>query len=117
MNGNLALKRQEKFYEIECPVRAEIRDRPNGAGAEEGRLRQIGVRSALCTFSRPMAAGTHVALNIYFSNPGRAPTVVVFDAVVSNAEKLPPYATTLRFRGRAKFLQNQLGDLLGDISG
>lgn len=118
MNGMPALKartkRPGKFYEIECPVRVEIHDRPNGSGTEEGRLRQIGVRSARCTFSRPLTTKTHVALHVYFPHPGGRPTVVVFDAVVIHAAKLPPYATTLRFRGGARFLRNQLGDLLGD---
>jgi hypothetical protein len=109
-------KRQQKFYEISCPVKAELRDRPNGKGMEEGQLRRIGVRSARCYFTRPITTKTHVALHVYFPHPGGRPTIVVFDAVVIRVGKLPPYATTLRFRGGARFLRNQLGDLLGDYT-
>jgi hypothetical protein len=107
-------KRRDRLYEIDCPVKAEVRDRPDGSGMEEGRLRQIGLRSAQCYFTRPMTAKAHLALHVYFPHPGGRSTIVVFDAVVTRAAKLPPYATTLRFRGGARFLRNQLGDLLGD---
>ncbi len=120
MNGmplRRSAKRQERFYEIDCPVKAEVQDRPNGSGMEQGRLCQIGVRSARCYFMRPITAKTHLVLHVYFPHPRGKPTVVVFDAVVTRVGKLPPYATTLRFQGGARFLRDQLEDLLGDSTG
>jgi hypothetical protein len=64
-----------------------------------------------------MTTKAGVTLHVYFEESGSEPTVVIFEAVVTHAERLPPYATTLRFRGAARFLRNQLGDLLRDSTG
>ena len=107
-------KREEKVFEIDCPVAAEIRERPNGSCVEKGRLQEIGIHGARCCFTRPIPANTRVMLHVYFPHPGDRDMTVVFDAVVTRVEERPPYATTLCFRGGAKFLRNRFRDLLAD---
>jgi hypothetical protein len=107
-------KRKEKVFEIDCPVAAQIGERPNGGAIEEGRLQEISIHGARCRFTRPIPAEARVMLHVYFPHPGGTHTTVVFDAVVTSVAEGPPYAVTLRFRGGAKVLRNRFRDLMTD---
>lgn len=110
-------KAVERVYEIDCPVIVETEAGSDAGGWAHGRLREIGIRGARCSFMSPLVPNQQVTLHVCFSHPGGKLTEVLFPAVVTDCRTEPPYEAALRFEGNARFLRNRIGDLFGESPG
>ena len=105
--------REERRFEIRCPVTVHLSNGPNHQTEMQGVLYDIGVGGARIALEQPLVPGTRIVLLVHFQTPDKQVTTIRFEGTVERLREEPRFEVAVGFRGTGRFQHNQLSDLFG----
>jgi c-di-GMP-binding flagellar brake protein YcgR len=105
--------REERRFEIRCPVTVHLSNGPDHQTEMRGVLYDIGVGGARIALDQPLVPGTRLVLLVHFQTPDKQVTTIRFEGIVQRLREEPRFEVAVGFRGTGRFQQNRLSDLLG----
>ncbi len=102
-----AEKRNEKRFQISCPISVMLRARRRSTGAEQGHLCDIGTKGARFQLGRQLSVGEVLVLLVHFPDRDKGVTTVRFTGIVIRTRAGAPFEIAVRFRHGGRFLRDR----------
>jgi hypothetical protein len=111
-------KRNEKRFQIFCPILVMLRVGGRTTEGEQGHLCDIGTKGARFQFRRELSVGEILTLLVHFPDCDDGVTTVRFTGMVIRTQVGPPFEIAVRFRRGGRFLRDRLKGLrsLGNLT-
>jgi PilZ domain len=102
-----AERRNEKRFQISCPISVFVGRRGRHTEAERGHLCDIATAGARFQFGRALSVGKTIALMIHFPDPPQGVVTVRFTGAVIRTQVGLPFEIAVRLRGGGRFLRDR----------